>query len=839
MELSKEHEKIVKTLILGYDLLHHNDFKANFYSTLNQTRLKHAKLEINFKLSRGHWDVVLLLCESYLKHSQTVVTDICTMSPLSESTTRRALQKLQELKIIERKIDSSDRRRQYIRLKRHYRHIVDQFVIKCAKDFKELIELNDKQQRIKVIDAWLSTETRIQLLINSIPALISYIDKKHRYLFNNKQYTQWFGFPENSLTGRHVRDVLGESAYQVLLPYIRKALSGNKQHFELAVPYLNNQKPRYISACFIPDLSDTGKINGFISHIVDITEQKQAQDALYSSKKKYSTLLNTIPIGIYETDKNGACLYVNPTWQKQAGMSFQEAIGEGWKKALYEEDRDYIYKMWTKHISDKQPWQMNYRFCTPEGKITHVFGTAMAIRNSENNITGYIGANLDISHKKHWPIPSPLTNRQQLDEILMKTDVGFWEWNIQTGEMFFNKCWAENFGYQLEELLPFNVETWLNLIHPDDRPRHTQLIESLFLQQRHCYEFETRMKHKNGDWVWVLEYGNVVISDDYGKPLRISGSHINISERKHHSELVAQATKKNEQILASIGEGIYGIDREGKIIFVNPAAEQLIGWTPKELIGQEQHKIIHHSKADGSIYPHQECPILASLSDGQTRRIDTEVFWRKDGSSFPVEYICTPIWEHCELSGAVVSFRDITEHKKALEKICFLANHDSLTSLPNRHLFIDSLKKALERARRYEHMVALLFIDLDGFKTINDNLGHDAGDLVLIEIAHRIQSNLRESDSVARIGGDEFVAILDQINDPQIPSRIAGKLLSSIKQNMTIEGLNINMTASIGISLYPLHALSSIDLLKIADQAMYLAKKSSKGIHHFGATFSN
>jgi|GEM_PF-3184945 len=266
--LRTENRNVIVSLIIGYDLLHHQDIKAAF-----KTKLKHQDGQA--KLTRGCWDIVLVLCEAYLTETTHVISDICAISALSESTTRRALKKLESLQVIERDNDNSDRRRHFIRLSKPYRDVVNLFVSKCAEDFKTLIELNDKRERIRAIEAWLEAETKLQLVVDSVPALISYVDKEHRYVFNNSKYVEWFGQKANSLTGKYVADVVGNDAYNALFPYIKAALSGNAVRFELEIPYRQEKESRYILANYIPDISPNGEVKGFVAHILDITEQKR------------------------------------------------------------------------------------------------------------------------------------------------------------------------------------------------------------------------------------------------------------------------------------------------------------------------------------------------------------------------------------------------------------------------------------------------------------------------------------------------------------------------------------------------------------------------------------
>src|SRR5829696_6288758 len=173
-----------------------------------------------------------------------------------------------------------------------------------------------------------------------------------------------------------------------------------------------------------------------------------------------------------------------------------------------------------------------------------------------------------------------------------------------------------------------------------------------------------------------------------------------VTKRKRAEDALDRLSRQHEMVLKSAGEGIFGLDLHGHATFVNPAAEHMTGWDTKELLGRPLHDVLHHSKPNGAPYPREQCPIRAALVDGATHSRDDEVFWRKDGTSFPVEYVSTPILQDSEVVGSVVTFKDITERKALEEQLRQQAFHDPLTGLPNRALFMDRLEHALARANR-------------------------------------------------------------------------------------------------------------------------------------------
>jgi diguanylate cyclase (GGDEF)-like protein/PAS domain S-box-containing protein len=321
------------------------------------------------------------------------------------------------------------------------------------------------------------------------------------------------------------------------------------------------------------------------------------------------------------------------------------------------------------------------------------------------------------------------------------------------------------------------------------------------------------------------------LRDAEGVVVGVIGVALDVTEMRRAGVEMERLTQERELILNSAGEGIYGLDLEGKATFVNPAAAAMIGREVEELLGQYLHDVLHHSREDGSPYPREECPIYAALGDGSEHRVDHEVFWRKDGTSFPVEYVSTPILENGELAGAVVTFTDISERRRSEETIRHLAYHDPLTGLPNRTLLKDRLSLALAQAHRRGQMLAVMFMDLDRFKLINDTVGHAKGDQLLQMVGERLAGLVREGDTVARVGGDEFTLILPDVTRPEDAVDVAERILATLRHSWLLGAREFRITTSIGIALYPDDGTDMETLLRNADTAMYRAKDSGRDRH--------
>lgn len=302
---------------------------------------------------------------------------------------------------------------------------------------------------------------------------------------------------------------------------------------------------------------------------------------------------------------------------------------------------------------------------------------------------------------------------------------------------------------------------------------------------------------------------------------------------------IKDAQQRAQLLLDSAAEGICGVDARGNCTFVNPSALHILGYQDaNELIGKHMHGLIHHSHADGTPYPYNECPLHQSLLSQKEVRVDDEVFWRRDGSAVPVEYWLYPVIRDGQVTGAVTTFFDISERMAADDTIKRQALYDPLTGLPNRRLLLDRIHQAFGSSARSGRGGAVLFIDLDNFKTINDTLGHDIGDLLLQQTAQRVDSCMREGDTVARLGGDEFVVMLENLSEKPIEAAtqteaVGEKVLATLNQPYQLATHEYHCTASIGAAVFSDHHLSEEELLKRADIAMYQAKTAGRNMLRF------
>lgn len=427
-------------------------------------------------------------------------------------------------------------------------------------------------------------------------------------------------------------------------------------------------------------------------------------------------------------------------------------------------------------------------------------------------------AQLGIEH--HLANTALIDSEERLRFVLEGSELGFWDWKIDTNEIERNSLWAEILGYSYEEIKN-TTQHWTDFIHPADRQEAWQSIQNVLNDHSLIHKIEYRMIHKDGGSRWILDHAKVVQRDWDGRPIRMSGTHADITERK-----AAEAELRIAAAAFESQEGMIVTNAENIIIKVNHAFTRITGYTAREAIGQTPQLLLRSGRQNTSFY----AAMWNTLQ--QTGAWQGEI-WnrRKNGEIYP-EWLTITVVKNKDGTPThyVATLTDITERKAAEEKIKQLAFYDPLTLLPNRRLLLDRLKHSIGVERREGKQLALLMLDLDRFKAVNDTLGHAAGDELLQQVAARITARLREIDIVARLGGDEFIILLKDMAHPEDAARIAEHIVADLSAPFQLlQSDDVRIGASIGISLHPQHGNSAEILMGNADAALYQAKERGRG----------
>ncbi len=337
------------------------------------------------------------------------------------------------------------------------------------------------------------------------------------------------------------------------------------------------------------------------------------------------------------------------------------------------------------------------------------------------------------------------------------------------------------------------------------------------------YSMQHRIRMPDGTHRWIVSRAKVVERDDRGRALRLIGTNVDITEQR----LSDQRLRLMGRAIDDMAEGVVILDADWRILWVNPAFCRITGYPSDEAVGKVSQVLRFSDTAD--------------LGQGLVASVQARGHWegrlmdrRKSGGTYPVWVSASAMREpDGRIGSVVIVFTDISRQEQDAERMRYLAFHDSLTGLPNRSLFFQSAGDLIRRADRHGRHLALLFVDLDRFKSVNDSLGHEAGDQVLIEVATRLRTALREFDVVARLGGDEFAILLDDIEHDDTAGSVSAKLLDSLAVPIMVGEHALHVQASIGISRFPVDGATADLLLRQADAAMYLAKQEGRNRFRF------
>jgi diguanylate cyclase (GGDEF)-like protein/PAS domain S-box-containing protein len=308
---------------------------------------------------------------------------------------------------------------------------------------------------------------------------------------------------------------------------------------------------------------------------------------------------------------------------------------------------------------------------------------------------------------------------------------------------------------------------------------------------------------------------------------------ISLLERSVHAQTLLLERERAQVTLDSIGDAVISIDISGNITYINPVAASMTGWSPSAANGRPLPEVLR--LVDGVSRAPAVNPLAMAILHNKTVGLSPHcILIRRDGSESAIEDTAAPIHDRRgQVTGAVIVFRDVGEARAMSLRMSYLAQHDFLTELPNRMLLNDRMRQAIALAQRHGSSAAVLFADVDNFKSVNDALGHAMGDQVLQSVARRLVACVRNADTVSRFGGDEFVVLLPEVARPEDAALTGDKLLAALSAPHHIEQRELNVTMSIGISVYPRDAQDAETLLKRADAALFRAKTQGGNKHQF------
>ncbi len=819
--------------------------------------------------------------------------------------------------------------------------------------------------------------------------------------------------------------------------------------------------------------------------VVQALESRRMARAFMASEARFRTLSEASPLGVFATDATGACTYTNACWQAIFGLSEAEAQRDGWSRTLHPDDKAAVLAQWQRAAALNEAFDVEFRVCPGDGTARHVHAVARSLLDAQGHVTGHVGSVSDITER--------VQSRRALDEererlaaIIEGTGAGTWEWNVQTGETRFNARWAEIVGLSMDALSPSTIQTWTDLVHPDDMGRSSALLRAHFCGETAAYECEARMRHREGHWVWVLDRGKVLSRTADGQPEWMFGTHLDITARKaqedklrkseellkrtgalaqvggwevdiasgsiewseqtcrihgvepgyqpqlaeaiefyapqarpivdaavaqamvngqnwdlelpfiqkggqriwvravgqaefeggkpvrlygafqditlrvearraleaaqqrvtlatesggigiwerdlqtgvrrwdartyqlfglpadcsddpvqawgrhvhpddvaaveqairdvvadgsklevdyrvvwpdgsvHHLHSAAQVladidgkptrlvgvdwdvtplrelnvrlAEQHELLrvtLQSIGDAVITTDAQSQVTWLNPAAERMTGWLSSEALGRPLTQVFHIVNQE-TRQP-TENPVATCLAKGMRVGLGHHTLLiSRNGDEFGIEDSAAPIRSPGgEVLGVVLVFHDVTEQRRLSSEMSYRATHDALTGLVNRAEFEIRLRRTLEKAHEDRSEHAMLYIDLDQFKLVNDACGHSVGDQLLQQVAKLLRESVRARDTLARLGGDEFAVILEHCTSGQA-QRVAEQICDRLGEfRFLYDDRRFRIGASIGLVPVDKRWANAAAAMQAADTSCYAAKEAGRNRVH-------
>jgi len=559
-----------------------------------------------------------------------------------------------------------------------------------------------------------------------------------------------------------------------------------------------------------------GEITGVVLVFRDVTEEYTLNEELASSQTLIKTLLNTVPDMIWLKDKEGAYLFCNSKFERLFDTAEKDILGKTDYDFVDEKLADYFRETDNNAlIAGKDTiYEETVTFINDGHNEQHeTIKTPM--RDSNDKLIGILGVARDITNYKN-SLAQIEQSELRLREAQIYAKIGYWVLPADHKSVYWSEQMYTLFGLTKESTA--GPETLCSIMHNEYIQTFAESIKASFAANKeHHVEYKIT-RPNDGEERWI-ECRGKLITDNDGKTEKLSGFIQDITDRKKSEEKLQLSSR----VFSDTHEGIIITDSQQIIVDVNPAFTQITGYSHGDVVGKSPN-ILSSGKQSPQFYTQMWHSVK------EHGHWQGEVWNRTKQGELYAELltISSLTNDKDEVTHYVGVFSDITISKRHQDQLNLMAHYDVLTKLPNRALFIDRFNQSIAHSIRTGHQLAVCFLDLDDFKPVNDNHGHEAGDRLLIEVAERITACIREEDTVSRQGGDEFAILLNDIESTTEYEGTMMRIHHELAKPYFIDGIQHNITASSGLTLYPSDDGDIDTLLRHADHAMYHSKLLGK-----------
>lgn len=655
-----------------------------------------------------------------------------------------------------------------------------------------------------------ASEERYRLLLNHSPVGIFHYDTSFVITYCNNKLAEMLHSSTEMLIDldlRHLND-------QSILPALSTALSGNFGFYEGHYRATFSDADGWIQMTCAPVRNDTGESVGGIAIVQDITERKQAEQLISEQKEFLNTILESSPECVKVVAPNGKLLQMN-----QAGLSmlevgtFEEAQQTGLLEFIAPEYRTAFTEL-HRNVCKGGSGILEFEIKSKSGAIKWLETHATPLRDASGQVVALLGVTRDITERKASEA-AHLHSENRLKFMLETSPIAV-RIAASGGRrvLFANQSYARLINSDHDPVIGRDPAGYY--ANPNDYEDILQTING----GQNVINKLVKLAIPGFGTKWALASYFLI---EYECEPAVLGWFYDITELK----LAEEKLSLSARVFAEAQEGITITDAQGTIVDVNPTFCEITGYNREEAIGKNPRFL-----SSGRQSPEFYAMMWKDLIENGYWK--GEVWNRKKSGETYAELLTISALhdDQGQTMYYVGLFSDITHTKQQQQALELMAHYDVLTKLPNRALFADRFSQAVARAKREDTLLAVCFLDLDGFKSVNDTLGHETGDLLLIEVAERIKSTLREEDTISRFGGDEFALLLNEIKSIEQCELTLGRIHRAIAQPFYINGQSVTIAASSGVTLYPLDDDNADALLRHADQAMYKAKINGRNRYH-------
>ena len=563
--------------------------------------------------------------------------------------------------------------------------------------------------------------------------------------------------------------------------------------------------------CFSHDAIE--QFESIAAHIGEALIRKVNEKALARSEEKFRLLIENSHDIIYTLTPEGVFNFVSPAWTVLLGHPVNQVAGHAFQPFVHPDDLAGCMSWLQKVVeTDQRQEGVEYRVRHVDGSWRWHTSSAVPLRDTTGMVIGFEGIARDISERKQAE-EALRESEERYRSILEQMYDGYYEVDLAGKYTFVNDASCRNLGYSREELIGNSFQIALS---ENEAKAVFQAYHNVYLSGEPNKGFIFEVLRKDGT-VGFAESSITLLKNNRGELVGFRSVGRDITERKQAEEALRSAEEKYRSLVENINDIFYMLDNQGNITFISPAVERLTKYKISELMGKPVFPLVHPDDLPGLLESFNQL-VSGQLVPWEFRLLD------KDGRVIFVRTSRQLLYKDGKVVGVTAVMTDLTERKQMEQKLEEMATHDFLTGLPNRVLLTDRFTMAAALAQRNKDRLAVMSLDLDKFKTINDTLGHAAGDQVLKTVSARLTGIIRASDTLARIGGDEFILVMIETNREKDATAIAQKILEAFEEPLFIDGQRVQLSTSIGIATYPEDGEDMETLTQKSDAALYYAK---------------